>query len=88
MSRDPPVEAEYSIPNSVPEGWPSAGVVEFDDVCLRYRPDLPPSLHGLSFKTGAGERIGICGRTGAGKSKCGRVGAADIDDALLGRNIR
>jgi len=37
-------------------------------VWLRYRPELPPVLHGISFKIEASEKIGIVGRTGAGKS--------------------
>ena len=35
---------------------------------MRYRPELPPVLHGISFKIEASEKIGIVGRTGAGKS--------------------
>ena len=68
MAKDTPVEAEFSIPGSVTDQWPSAGVVEFENVWMKYRPELSPSLLGLSFMTGPGEKIGICGRTGAGKS--------------------
>lgn len=31
---------------------------------VRYRPELPPVIKGLSFSVGAGEKVGICGRTG------------------------
>ncbi|KAJ3120372.1 hypothetical protein HK100_012825, partial [Physocladia obscura] len=48
--------------------WPHAGRVEVSDLVLRYRPDLPPVLHGVSFSVKAGDKIGIVGRTGAGKS--------------------
>jgi ABC-type multidrug transport system fused ATPase/permease subunit len=48
--------------------WPSADVVVFKDVQLRYRPDLSPVLKGLSFETREAENIGLVGRTGAGKS--------------------
>uniref|UniRef100_A0A6S8ZK17 Uncharacterized protein n=1 Tax=Chaetoceros debilis TaxID=122233 RepID=A0A6S8ZK17_9STRA len=48
--------------------WPSDGNLIFDDVCLRYRPGLPLALKGLSFTAKPGQRVGICGRTGAGKS--------------------
>ena len=48
-------------------GWPASGAVEFRNVWMKYR-DNPPVLRGISFLSLAGERIGICGRTGAGKS--------------------
>ncbi|CAK9105208.1 Multidrug resistance-associated protein 1 (ATP-binding cassette sub-family C member 1) (Glutathione-S-conjugate-translocating ATPase ABCC1) (Leukotriene C(4) transporter) (LTC4 transporter) [Durusdinium trenchii] len=48
--------------------WPVAGEIEFRNVVLRYRPNLPPALKGLSFTIRGGEKVGICGRTGSGKS--------------------
>ncbi|WWD04245.1 hypothetical protein V865_002313 [Kwoniella europaea PYCC6329] len=51
-----------------PDQWPINGRIEFKDVSLRYRPELPYVLKDLSFSIGAGEKIGIIGRTGAGKS--------------------
>merc|ERR1740139_1359061 len=48
--------------------WPSSGHLSFQNVCLRYRPGLPLALKGLTFTAKPGQRIGICGRTGAGKS--------------------
>ncbi|KAG8992893.1 hypothetical protein FRB94_011203 [Tulasnella sp. JGI-2019a] len=62
-------EAAYEIPESKPaESWPSKGEIEFKDYSMRYRPDLDPCLVDLNLKIRGGERIGICGRTGAGKS--------------------
>eukprot|EP00092_Neocalanus_flemingeri_P034174 GFUD01037167.1.p1 GENE.GFUD01037167.1~~GFUD01037167.1.p1 ORF type:complete len:793 (+),score=184.49 GFUD01037167.1:217-2379(+) len=51
-----------------PTNWPSEGVIEFKDVYLRYDEDEKYVLKGLNFKTSAHEKIGIVGRTGAGKS--------------------
>lgn len=51
-----------------PTSWPSRGEIRFKNVSLRYRPDLPLILKGLSFTINPGEKVGIIGRTGAGKS--------------------
>ena len=48
--------------------WPSRGTVTFKDVELRYRPKMELVLKKLSFDVNSGEKIGIVGRTGAGKS--------------------
>ena len=48
--------------------WPQEGRVEFSDIELRYAPDEKDVLHNLSFKTEPREKVGIVGRTGAGKS--------------------
>lgn len=44
------------------------GTVEFQNVNVRYDADLPLSLHNISFKVNKGERFGIIGKTGSGKS--------------------
>ena len=48
--------------------WPENGAVEFKGVKLKYRPDTDVVLNGITFKVKAGEKVGIVGRTGAGKS--------------------
>uniref|UniRef100_A0A8R7P4J3 ABC transporter C family member 2 n=1 Tax=Triticum urartu TaxID=4572 RepID=A0A8R7P4J3_TRIUA len=63
-SEAPPVIED----NRPPPGWPSSGIIKFEDVVLRYRPELPPVLHGISFIVNGSEKVGIVGRTGAGKS--------------------
>lgn len=62
-------EAAAVIPESRPEaGWPSQGAVEFKGYTTRYRPDLDAVLKEVSFSVQPGEKVGIVGRTGAGKS--------------------
>ncbi|KAG8899063.1 hypothetical protein FRC01_010678, partial [Tulasnella sp. 417] len=62
-------EAPYEIPETKPsQEWPSKGEIEFRDYSMRYRPDLDRCLNSLNLRINGGERIGICGRTGAGKS--------------------
>ena len=46
----------------------SEGVVEFDNVSLKYDEDCKLILKNITFKTEANDKIGIVGRTGAGKS--------------------
>lgn len=50
------------------EKWPSKGEVKFSGVSMRYRPKTPMVLKDLTFEIQSGHKIGICGRTGAGKS--------------------
>lgn len=52
----------------VPASWPEKGRIQFSDAKMRYRDGLPLVLKGLSMDVQGGERVGIVGRTGAGKS--------------------
>ncbi|KAG1660360.1 Multidrug resistance-associated protein 1 [Nymphon striatum] len=62
-------EAAWDIPNSKPqENWPQRGEIIFDNYKTRYRPDLESVLKGINLHIKPGEKIGVCGRTGAGKS--------------------
>ncbi|KAL2168786.1 hypothetical protein VTG60DRAFT_6825 [Thermothelomyces hinnuleus] len=51
-----------------PAAWPTEGRIEVNDLVVAYAPDLPPVLKGLNFTVNRNERIGVVGRTGAGKS--------------------
>ena len=62
-------EAAWDIPSKVlPKNWPEFGTVEFRDFQVRYREGLDLVLRGISFTVRGGEKVGIVGRTGAGKS--------------------
>ncbi|CAI8497975.1 unnamed protein product [Pichia kudriavzevii] len=65
-----PQEATYTTPEKadLPTNWPEHGSIKFVDVTLRYRPELPFVLKNMNLDIHPGEKIGICGRTGAGKS--------------------
>lgn len=58
----------YKDDVDLPEDWPSKGEIEFDHFSTRYRKDLDLVLKDLNFKVEGQEKVGICGRTGAGKS--------------------
>ncbi|KAJ5546687.1 hypothetical protein N7494_004272 [Penicillium frequentans] len=51
----------------VPPNWPSKGAVSFHSVSAAYRPS-EPVLNDVSLTIQAGEKVGICGRTGSGKT--------------------
>ena len=62
-------EDEASKPGNVPPpDWPHSGEIQFEDVSLRYAEGEKEVLKGVNFKTRKHEKIGIVGRTGAGKS--------------------
>ncbi|KAL8773661.1 MAG: hypothetical protein Q9209_001427 [Squamulea sp. 1 TL-2023] len=52
----------------VPAQWPTEGRLKVEGLVAGYAPDLPPVLKGLSFEVTKTQRIGVIGRTGAGKS--------------------
>ncbi|MCJ1322534.1 hypothetical protein MMC15_007883 [Xylographa vitiligo] len=51
-----------------PAAWPTQGRLEVEGLVAGYAPDLPPVLKGLSFTAEKNQRVGVVGRTGAGKS--------------------
>lgn len=61
-------ETENSQSKQALSNWPTAGHILFKGVTYRYPNSLKPVLHNLNFEIKSGEKIGIVGRTGAGKS--------------------
>uniref|UniRef100_A0A672GU87 ATP-binding cassette, sub-family C (CFTR/MRP), member 10 n=1 Tax=Salarias fasciatus TaxID=181472 RepID=A0A672GU87_SALFA len=62
-----PSEPQQRHPQ-LPPAWPQQGRLEFRDVVLAYREGLPNALDGVSLVVRPGEKVGIVGRTGSGKS--------------------
>uniref|UniRef100_A0A0D9WR94 Uncharacterized protein n=1 Tax=Leersia perrieri TaxID=77586 RepID=A0A0D9WR94_9ORYZ len=64
-----PSEPPAIIPeNRPPTSWPQEGQIELQDLKVRYRPDMPLVLKGITCTFSAGNKIGVVGRTGSGKS--------------------
>lgn len=57
-----------TVKSTVPAAWPVEGRLDIEGLVAGYDPDLPPVLRGLSFKVTKNQRVGLVGRTGAGKS--------------------
>lgn len=61
-------ESVAETENDPPFSWPEHGEIDVKDLALRYAPDLPLVIKGISFHVIPGEKVGVVGRTGAGKS--------------------
>ncbi|XP_071595336.1 ATP-binding cassette sub-family C member 10 isoform X1 [Heliangelus exortis] len=92
---DIPMEPQHKVVE-VADDWPSQGLVEFQQAVLAYQAGLPNALDGVTFTVYPGEKVGIVGRTGSGKStlflaifrmlelKSGRILLDGIDSQLVG----
>ncbi|KZP09468.1 multidrug resistance-associated ABC transporter [Athelia psychrophila] len=88
-----PPDGEVTTPNDPPPSWPETGAIKFNDVKLAYREGLPLVLKGTTFEVRPGEKVGIVGRTGAGKSSLiqGLFRMVELQSGTIeidGRNIR
>jgi len=95
-------EADEIVEDNRPDpSWPAKGAVEFTNYSTRYRADLEPVLHNISLKINPQEKVGIVGRTGAGKSSLtlaifraleadsGTITIDDVDISKIGlRDLR
>jgi len=95
-------EAKALIDETRPaSNWPSQGSIQFINYTTRYRSNLEPVLKNLTFNIRPGERVGIVGRTGAGKSSLalalfrgleaeeGQIVIDGVDIGLIGlQNLR
>ncbi|ORZ39286.1 P-loop containing nucleoside triphosphate hydrolase protein [Catenaria anguillulae PL171] len=86
--------AEYSkIPTEaaektfdLPPAWPAQGEIEFQGYQTTYREGLPPVLKGIDLKIKAGSKVGVVGRTGAGKSSM-MLALFRIIEAIAGKIV-
>lgn len=68
IEQEPPYEAEGVDKDLKAKAWPQSGHVEFKSLTLSHRPGLPPALRDVNLDVKPGEKVGIVGRTGAGKT--------------------
>lgn len=61
-------EAPWYVDKEPELGWPSKGIVRFENYSTRYKENLDLVLKKVNLDIGAGEKVGVVGRTGAGKS--------------------
>lgn len=102
LAHDIPHEAAYAnAATQPPTDWPQKGSITYKNVCLRYRPNLPLALNDVNLDVKGSEKIGICGRTGSGKStilaslfritelSAGNIYIDDVDISTIGlRDLR
>ncbi|BFZ00219.1 hypothetical protein BsWGS_03257 [Bradybaena similaris] len=84
--------------NQLSKDWPKTGVINFSGVRLRYKNDVPLALKDITFHIESHAKIGIVGRTGAGKSsltvalfrltelEAGKILVDDVDISTLSLN--
>uniref|UniRef100_A0A453AEF2 ABC transporter domain-containing protein n=1 Tax=Aegilops tauschii subsp. strangulata TaxID=200361 RepID=A0A453AEF2_AEGTS len=63
-----PSEAAWRKEDHLPPNWPTHGDIDISDLKVRYRPNTPLILKGINVSIRGGEKIGVVGRTGSGKS--------------------
>lgn len=97
---DLPQEAPAVLDSdNLTQGWPSLGEIRYENVSARYAPESDAILHNIAFIANPLERVGIVGRTGAGKSSLlltllrglevegGRILIDDVDIKQVGLRL-
>ncbi|WVZ04627.1 hypothetical protein V8G54_017973 [Vigna mungo] len=92
-----PSEPAWNIKDHLPpSNWPGQGNVDIRDLQVRYRPNTPLVLKGITLSIAGGEKVGVVGRTGSGKSTLiqvlfrlvepsgGKIVVDGIDISILG----
>lgn len=93
LEPEPPLEIENK--KIISSEWPSKGEIKFQNLSMRYSPKSHLTLRNLTFSIAPKEKIGIVGRTGAGKSSIiqalfrlaqneGTIEIDGVDTATLG----
>ena len=82
-------EHGYKVKRLPPEKWPHKGNITFQDVSLTYYPGGPQVLKEINLNINSGVKIGVIGRTGAGKSSlvAALIRMPDADGDILIDNV-
>ena len=87
-----PAEKGHDVVKKPPDNWPSDGKIQAKDVSLRHYEGGPKVLRNLTFEIRPSEKVGIAGRTGAGKSSlvAALMRMADVEGEIIidGVNIK
>ncbi|XP_057334745.1 ATP-binding cassette sub-family C member 4-like isoform X1 [Microplitis mediator] len=84
---DLPKEGPIESPKPLPENWPSEGRMQWKNVYLSYKEGDPPVLKNIDLMIEPGWKVGVVGRTGAGKSSLVSALFRLVDDGLQGQII-
>ncbi|CAD6222001.1 GSCOCT00005267001.2-RA-CDS [Cotesia congregata] len=84
---DLPKEGPMESTNPPPSDWPSKGDVKWQNVSMSYKAEDPPVLKNIELDIESGWKVGVVGRTGAGKSSLISALFRLADDGLQGKII-